>query len=399
VTMTEDERDSVSADVASPRGGTFLALAGTLLVAAEFVWLTISSAKVIDQGGDPWQTGDWLINLAAGPVRRGLFGELLFRLTDSPNVLWLTFGVQIALLGSLSALTLVLFWRSPRTAAWFMLTFSPAFLLFASLSPEGALRKELFGLAAFALLAVCVRFRWPPATLAGVVALFALGSMAHELTALMLPAFAYLIVWGRRQGRWSRGTTRVTVVVMAATAVAAVAWALLFPATAAETSKICSSWTAAGLDRELCSGALRFHSRSLSESLQLTKGMFPAYLSLVPLAVLSLVPFIVLRAPRRIWWLLGTTFLALVPLFFVAIDYGRWIYVGVALTSLVCLATWTQGDIEARNVPAWVAILFVALWSLPYAGPQTTESLVMQVLSSPIERMVGTPSDGPTFRP
>ena len=43
----------------------------TVLIAAEFLWLTIVSAKAVNRGGDPWQTGDWLIDLAAGPVRRG----------------------------------------------------------------------------------------------------------------------------------------------------------------------------------------------------------------------------------------------------------------------------------------------------------------------------------------
>jgi hypothetical protein len=178
-----------------------------------------------------------------------------------------------------------------------------------------------------------------------------------------------------------------------------VAWALAFPASEADTAKICSSWTAAGLDRELCGGALRFHSRTFSESLELTKGMYPSYLSLVPLAVLSLVPLVALRAPRRIWWLLGATFLALSPLFLVAIDYGRWIFVGIALTSLTCLATWTDGDFRERRVPWWAVVAFVLLWSLPYAGPQTSDSVLVQVLRSPVERLLGTSSDGPDFGP
>ena len=399
--MTDLAVGEASTEVVRTRRGDLLGIAGSAIVVAEFVWLTIVSAKAVHHGGDPWQTGDWLIDLAAGPVRRGLFGELLFTLTDSPNVLWITFGFQIGLLAILTALSIVLFWKSPRTTAWFMLAFSPAFLLFPPLSPEGALRKELFGLAAFSLLAVAVRLRWRvrSGALAGVVVLFVLGSMAHELTALMLPAFVYLVDWARRQGIWSMRAARATIGVMTVTAVAAVGWALLFPASPADVSEICSSWTAAGLDRSLCSGALQFHSRSLSDSVELTKGMFPAYLSLVPLALLSVLPFIVLRVPRRIWWLLGATFVALAPLFLVAIDYGRWVFVGVGLVSLTCLATWTQDDFGTARASTWMAIAFVALWSFPYAGPQTRDSLLMQVLRSPIEHIVGTPTDRPNFQP
>jgi hypothetical protein len=399
IPMTEREQHEETDAASPPRGGVWLGAAGTVMIVAELVWLSVHSARIIDRGGDPWQTGDWLINLAAGPMRRGIFGELLFRVVDSSNVLWLTFGVQIALLAMLTAFTLVLFWNSPRTTAWFMLVFSPAFLLFPSLSPDGALRKELFALAAMALLAVTVRFRWPAPALIGVVALFALGATAHEMTALTLPAFVYLVASGHRLELWGARTMKVTIGALAAIAVAGVAWAALFPATSTDTSKICASWVDAGLDRQLCSGALQFHSRTFSQSLDLTRGMFPSYLSLVPLAVLSVMPFVALRVPRRIWWTLAVTFVALAPLFFVGIDYGRWIYTGIALTSLVCLATWTHGDFAPTRVPVWIALLFVALWSLPSAGPQTNHSLLTQVLSDPIEHIVGTPSDRPIFSP
>ena len=395
--VTDEEAEP--AGITPVRRGIVLAFAATALVVGEFIWLTIASAKVIDRGGDPWQTGDWLIDLSAGPVRRGLLGELFFRVIDSPNVLWLVFAVQIALLGSLCALTLVLFWHSPRTAPWLMLVCSPAFLLFAPLSPEGALRKELFGLVAFALLAVAVRFRWRARSLVGVVVLFALGSIAHELTAFMLPAFVVLVLWGHRDGLWGRRTAHVAVGVIAGVALAAVVWALAFPATSADTITICASWVRSGLDRGLCTGALRFHSRSLSDSLELTKGMFPGYLSLVPLVVLSVVPFVALGVPRRIWRLLAVTFVGLLPLFLAGIDYGRWIYVAIALVSLTCLATWPRGDVIAKRVPVWTAIAFVALWSLPYAGPQTSHSLFVQLLSRPVRSLMGTPAGGPDFGP
>ena len=117
---TIDVQEPTTAAVGLPRGSSPLAVGGTVLVLAELVWLAISSGQVIADGGDPWQTGDWLIDLASGPVRRGLFGELLFTVIGSSSVLWLTFAVQIGLLAALTGLTLLLFWRSPRTPAWSM---------------------------------------------------------------------------------------------------------------------------------------------------------------------------------------------------------------------------------------------------------------------------------------
>ena len=98
--------------------------------------------------GDPWQTGDWLINYGGGFVRRGLVGELLHGLAvDGWQLLWLVALVQVGLVLVLFTSSGILFWRTSASPAWLMLTVSPAFLMFPVLYPFGGLRKELFILA------------------------------------------------------------------------------------------------------------------------------------------------------------------------------------------------------------------------------------------------------------
>lgn len=385
---------TVSSDLApqradGARGQVLLGVTGTVLVLAEFVWFALASAHVVDSGGDAWQTGDWLINLAGGPVRRGVLGEMLFRISNTTDVVWVVFWVQIGLSALLMAATLTLFWTSPRTPAWFMLTFSPAFLLFPFLSPEGGLRKELLGLVAFAVLALAVRFSWHPGTLAVVVGFFLLGALAHELNPLLLPPFVYLLVWAYRNGLWRRSVVLVVGIALSVIAVGALAWTLRFPATPQIVSDVCRSWLNAGLDGSLCSGSLRFLAQDASDAVSLTRQMFPSYITLVPLVVLSLAPLYLVGATRWIWWLLAVSVVAMAPLYVLAIDYGRWIHVAVALVSLTCLATWPQESFRSRAAPVWAAILFVSLWSLPYAGPQTSQSLLSQLATGAYEALFG----------
>ena len=60
------------------------------VIVGGFVRLTIASPKGIDHGGDPVQTGDWLINLAGGPDAPRALRWSALRTPDSLNVLWVT---------------------------------------------------------------------------------------------------------------------------------------------------------------------------------------------------------------------------------------------------------------------------------------------------------------------
>jgi len=52
-----------------------------LILIYVFVKVEYRYFSQVQDGGHPWQTGDWLINYQSGFVRRGLIGELFFMLS------------------------------------------------------------------------------------------------------------------------------------------------------------------------------------------------------------------------------------------------------------------------------------------------------------------------------
>ncbi|MBI1351789.1 MAG: hypothetical protein GC156_11805 [Actinomycetales bacterium] len=359
--------------------GRALPVIAIVVVVAELLLLATSYARVIGSGGEAWQTGDWLINYAGGIVRRGFVGWLIWLPNGSVPVLPLTYVIQIGLLAAFCSIGFVLFWRTSRTAPWFMVALSPAFLLFPFLSPEGGLRKELLALTAIGIMAMAVRFGWPVFAVIPAIALFLLSALAHEAMALTLPGVIALLLLGQRRLGWSRRAVAALLATASIGSLAALAWGILHPADATQVAQICDSWVSGGLDQRLCRGSLDYLDTSALEAIRQTISMYPSYFALVPLMVLSLVPFYALGAPRRVWLLMAAISITLTPLFVVGVDYGRWVFIITSISSLYCLADPFASDFRPRSVPVWMALLFVGLWSIPYTGATTDSSLLMQV--------------------
>lgn len=355
-----------------------------VVVSLEFLWLVRWYWEVISRGGEGWQTGDWLINFAGGAVRRGAFGEFVFRVVPPDGVLITVFIVQISFLFALCLLSLFLYLKSPRTAPWFALTLSPAFLLFPFLSPEGGLRKELIGLTALAWLAVVVRMKMTGWTRLPVFLLFVVGLSAHEVTAFMVPAFVFL-VWQYQDSRISLMRKRLESAAYLAVTAAALVFYMVRPGSRAQVEAVCGSWRDYDLwqDAEtlevFCNSSLGALDGSTVEAVRATAANFPGYLSLVSLIALAAVPLYLIRLPRRLLTFAAVQSVVLVPLFVVGTDYGRWIFVYFAALSLVTLGLSDQLPNEARRIPNWSAVLFVSLWSLPYAGTPSGWSIFSQI--------------------
>lgn len=368
--------------------GKALAVVATGIVCVEFLWLAVYYWGVIRLGGDAWQTGDWLINYTSGLIRRGAAGEIVSSVLGDGQALLGIFTLQMTLLFCFSLVSLILFWLSPRTPVWFALTLSPAFALFPFLSFEGGLRKELIALAAAGIAALALRLSWHWAVWIPILLLYGLGAFSHEIVPLTLPYFLFILWMGVRSSIWSRNAATLVGATLALLSVAGIAVAVIASGTADQIEGMCESWESSGLwsdaarAQDFCAGAVSALDDGVVRAIRQTAGMFPSYLSLVLPVALSVVPFLLLRCPRPIRLLAVLQLLALLPLFVLGIDYGRWVFVLVALVSFACLGTVRILRFDEYSLAPWLAIVYVSIWSLPYSGVLISNSLVMQTLGS-----------------
>jgi hypothetical protein len=362
---------------------TAVVVVGTAVV---FAWQTVRRIVGTRRGDDPWQTGDWLIDYAAGPVRRDLIGTLLGLLPGAEPARWALVGIQTACYAVIFAVAVALFLRSRRRSGWVPVVLSPAFLLFGMFDFPGSNRKEILGLTALAgllWLASCAarpnaaRPNAEGAALAAACAVYGLAVFSHELNVLLLPALLVAVGMLRRHRSDAATAVRRTRIVLcalavagAAMAVAGAAMAVAAPGDAEAAETICADVTARGFDPEVCTGAIRALGADLGEARDGTYlRRFSA--TYVPLLALGALPLIAVPWVRRHWRLVVGQTVAILALSALAHDHGRWIALAATTISLLALAGTSDGTSDGegppRSLPVLASVAFVVAWRLPHA--------------------------------
>lgn len=329
------------------------------------------------QGVERWRIGDWLIHWEAGPVRRGLWGQLLIWLTPGgPTQIWVSFIGQSLLLFATGAMVLQQYFsHGPRKAAWLLLLLNPAFLfLFVGLDTGGAFRKEsLFFFSFLCLVRGLHQPRaWHHGWLGLSVLVYAVGVMSHELGSLCAPFFL-MVLWqhasalpgAERRPAIVYGTAFVSM------AAGGLAFAAAYPGSAPLASGICKVLLQRGIDGFMCTGAIDWLKVDSNEAFAKVKADWPLYRTVYPaLLMLSLLPLLMVDWVRRHGLVLLACLVALLPLFIFARDWGRWIHLYVFFATVTVF--WLSARTELKIVPVrwWAVAVFAGLWRLPHVDAE-----------------------------
>ncbi len=339
-----------------------------------FVSLTFAFtyyAGTIPQG-EPWLAGDWFINYAEGYVRRGLFGELFLRVAPPGAAgLWLLLGFQAAVYAVVLAYCLNVLYRTRWSWSSIALICSPAALPFIGWDVEGGFRKEILWFLALALLAWARPRRSTAAVVAltaGSFAVFTLAAFSWEATALALPAVGYLLLapvgHDRRFTAFRRSAAGLFAVMGGFTAITGT----LVHGDAGTATLICEAVRAAGHTApDLCgiTGGIEAIGWTSERAITDVRAAFPLYFAYFPFMALALLPTVMSRWFRRNWVWAILVAAAMVPLYLVVTDYGRWTHM-IVMALIFCV---TADDPRAAESKLWTplaTILFVSLWSMPH---------------------------------
>lgn len=357
---------------------------------------------------NPWKLLDWLISYAGGFVRRGLFGEAAFGLQRLTG-LGVDLSVMAVQLGSYGLLFWGL-WRlaealpDRRPALW--LLYAPFVALFQIADWTGGFRKEVLLLAVVAVLAVRLARAGEAGVFAATVGALALAPLlilGHEMLALYLPyALVPLAVV-----RWTPGRVAVIAGLLAASALAFGA-ALMHPGDAETARAICAQVAAEGplppvlVNCAAADNPIVWLARSSADGAGLVAELLPLFarelplaLALMGLALLPLWPALV-QAPhaRALAAAAGVSLLATLPLFAVAVDWGRFLYVHGVCLALMALALVARSGARpnAAGWRIWLVGLLVPIYALGWSLTHTDGVLGR---GAPVEiaaRLLGGPA-------
>jgi hypothetical protein len=242
-----------------------------------------------------------------------------------------------------------------------LLLLSPGFVLFWGADPESILRKEVLIYAAFLpLILLAGRGRAGKWALAASVATFALAAAGHEMSVFFLPALvgAILTCRPRDAASWA------AVAAVAGLGLLTFGFALRYP-TVPDLALVCDPLVARGLSPAICEGAIAWVGRDIkfAQERLLIQAENPRAWTVVLAYGAALLPFVLALwgrpDARRGLCLLVLAGLPFLPLWFVALDWGRWINAHVAVMVFLVLILQRTGRLPGFAAPL-PRLLFLA---------------------------------------
>ncbi len=341
-----------------------------ILLTISFLYISLQVLLDYKRGGQPYKQGDWLINNLGGDIRRGHLGSAIIYISDilgsSPLLIVVLIQIITLLVLFITFRLLTSSISSPLVLV--LLVISPAiFTIFWVADSGGSVRKELLVFAGLSLCALgTVRkspvFFWP-----GVLFL-CIGFVSHEAQVLFVPTFlGILFISGLFKTTPKQAFTACVIVFCAAN------FSIYFSlknSQALDTTLICAPLIERGLDRSICDGAITWLGNDITYGFQrvITRLNPIRLVGFLISYIAALAPFIYLitisRHSMKGVIALFATALPFVPLYIIAVDWGRWMSFHVFSMTILVVCAMKSNKIRLNKEPSSVYIFSLVALSL-----------------------------------
>ena len=343
-------------------------------LASSFLVVALRVLNDVRLGGHGFKQGDYLINSIVEPVRRGHLGTAAIWVSDllGSNPLYVVAAFQFVMLVILYVSVRTVFRAIGRAELALLLALSAAFFVtFWVADPQGSVRKELIAFAGLALLASGFLARSNLKIALGAL-VFCIALVSHEAMVLLLPACAAIFVIGRDGPSGPRLVWALAGLI--ALTAAYTAWYTLTFNEVGAPDRICLPLLERGVGEHVCGGAIAWLQHDMDYGLRRVAEMLdgPGIAKFAVGYLVSLLPFglISIHQDRPRVFLFGVLIAALpfVPLYVIAVDWGRWI--GLHVFSVTVLFSMLLATGQARS-------------DFPIRRPQFYGLLALGVVLSP----------------
>jgi hypothetical protein len=324
----------------------------------------------IFNGGNGWKTGDWLINYSDGFIRRGFLGSLVYWISGfGISLLWLVYLMQVSIYALMLSFVLKLYKSADRSLYWLLILFSPAFLLFPFYDFKGGFRKEILVLTLFAFFSLSyAQASVSIAKVTWVVVFYFLAGLSHEVTIFVLPFFLYMLWQSVETNQLEKKYGIIFSIALIGISFSILLMSYVFKGSEGSASVICNSLTERSLTPDICNGAISWLTEdSHSAFYRVIEGLGWHSLSVFQFVVLAFVPTIFTTFwNKRTLVLFVVSFVFITPLFAVAIDWGRWIYIFAFMFYCVLLSSRIVVNVPFRLSYLIAGFIYLTTWSIPH---------------------------------
>jgi hypothetical protein len=366
----------------------------SLILTANLIYTVGRYSREIVVGGNPYLTGDWLINYEGGYNGRGLFGQALLWFSDtfSLNLLWTAYTFQTGLYFIYFLFVISIFRRIANPFVW-MIALSPSFVMFDFLDTGGAFRKEILGFASLILIVqLIIRKTFRNTLIFLSILIFIIFLFSWDAAFCFIPFYIYTfskLYYKEVITRKSFHTFCIAFFVLGLTSIMRAVY-FLYHRPASISEGICKSLTDRGLSPKICGGTIGSITGLDANPVNMIHTLifdyhFELYFVLL---LLGFVPFFLncwLR-PNIVFTIL--LFISIVPLFVIGADYGRWIHIFGTFVTLAWLIDDTRPAFS-RLLPVprtfistgtlkflMLSLIFTNTWRIPVIWGSPADSLL-----------------------
>lgn len=310
-----------------------------------FVYVLVALYSDITAGGNDWRQGDWLINNEYQLVRRGIFGSLVFSISDhfliNPLLLVVVTQGSIVIVIFLTIGLSVVRLEPNTRVLWLIL--SPAFVLIFWFNDIGSsCRKEILVYFSYSLLLLSIVFQIKNKFMIWIASLFFIFAVfSHEGNFLFLIFFIISLYIVRENLSKKQWYLLVSIVIIGS--LGGLGYAIAY-SESIDSTFVCRALLQRGLSEHLCNGAIFFLDQDIDHAVDFLKSELldsGLYIFYIIAYCLSLIPLLFVRPlflSKKVYFLVIIFGIMLFsPLFAIAIDWGRWINFYVTSMTMILL--------------------------------------------------------------
>ncbi|PCI86995.1 MAG: hypothetical protein COB24_07380 [Hyphomicrobiales bacterium] len=359
----------------------------------------LCSLSLIDDfllNGNNWKQGDWLINNHQTIIRRGILGSTIIFISDflKTSPLIITVIIQEALLITLFSCTYLAFKALlKQNISYIILIFSSSFfVIFWAFDVQGGMRKELISYAALSLLVIIPLFPSKKLIIALISSfLFIISTVGHEINVLLTPAFIAIFIVTYNPNLKSnlvRFASIIFLLLVSASLLYSVYYSKID-----NLSFICEPLIQRGLMPNICDGAIAALDRDLNYSLTRFVANKLNYINIFLfsvsylIAIFPMIYLISLHKNKRIYYILFALFMVpIIPLYPLAIDWGRWMSMHIVSFGLFFIAIIITGKNHIvkiqKNCTIYIFVAIAILFAPGHVSGFAPSSILREILKT-----------------
>lgn len=316
--------------------------------------------------------GYWLTNYKYGFIRRGLFGHFLSIIHNFFHIP-IPFLINIFLVLTYSILIYYVYFffnKKSRSLEGYYILLSPTFLFFL-IYDEGVLgRPEILGIITF--LYFLKNFEMHNKTYLYSSVFLSISIFTHSINILVLPFLIYILI---KKFGYKKLINYYVIILFLVITASFLSLIFLIQSNLDNTdnivSNLCSDAESLNLREDICSGAISYLNQKTNSLLDMrffwsdkNQIYYSTYFILI---ILALFPF-----EKNFWkesklYSILLIFISHMPIYFIAIDWGRFIWIYIFIISVIYLNDYEPKYEYNTKLNFFVLCFYSIVWYLPVA--------------------------------